>query len=129
MSSSPTPLMTRRVGELFTLNLSRAQTTSRWCEMVVRRGGCQLKCRPGPLIMIQNCEVCRQKPSSSKTSRRIDEEGHFNSDDEDHFLGIDAEDGHEDEEPLPPLALPLQNGRCQVPCRVHASLIILKLTL
>ncbi|GFR33644.1 hypothetical protein TNCT_373791 [Trichonephila clavata] len=48
-------------------------------------------------------------------SRRIDEEGHFNSDDEDHFLGIDAEDGHEDEEPLPPLALPLQNGRCQVP--------------
>ncbi|GIX78039.1 hypothetical protein CDAR_242701 [Caerostris darwini] len=42
-------------------------------------------------------------------SRKADEDGHFNDDDEDHFLGIDSEDGHEDEEPLPPLALPLQN--------------------
>ncbi|GFV48205.1 hypothetical protein TNCV_2345061 [Trichonephila clavipes] len=30
-SSSPVPLKTRRVGERCTLNLSRAQTTSRWC--------------------------------------------------------------------------------------------------
>ncbi|GFU61365.1 uncharacterized protein TNCV_530651 [Trichonephila clavipes] len=38
-SSSPVPLKTRRVGQRFTLNLSRAETSSRWCGVVVRRGG------------------------------------------------------------------------------------------
>ncbi|GFW66267.1 uncharacterized protein TNCV_1711661 [Trichonephila clavipes] len=38
-SSSPVPLKTCRVGERCTLNLSRAQTSSRWCGVVVRRGG------------------------------------------------------------------------------------------
>ncbi|GFV38606.1 uncharacterized protein TNCV_132451 [Trichonephila clavipes] len=38
-SSSPVPLKTRRVGERCPLNLSRAQTSSRWCGVVVRRGG------------------------------------------------------------------------------------------
>ncbi|GFV82795.1 transposable element Tcb2 transposase [Trichonephila clavipes] len=31
MSSSPVPLKSRRVGQRFTLNLSRAETSSRWC--------------------------------------------------------------------------------------------------
>ncbi|GFV81570.1 hypothetical protein TNCV_52941 [Trichonephila clavipes] len=31
MSSSPEPLKTRRVGQRCTLNLSRAETSSRWC--------------------------------------------------------------------------------------------------
>ncbi|GFT68600.1 uncharacterized protein TNCV_1841901 [Trichonephila clavipes] len=39
MSSSPVPLKTRRVGQRCTLNLSRAETSSRWCGVVVRRGG------------------------------------------------------------------------------------------
>ncbi|GFX67205.1 uncharacterized protein TNCV_2185521 [Trichonephila clavipes] len=39
MSSSPEPLKIRRVGQRFTLNLSRAETSSRWCGVVVRRGG------------------------------------------------------------------------------------------
>ncbi|GFX01620.1 uncharacterized protein TNCV_3971201 [Trichonephila clavipes] len=39
ISSSPVPLKTRRVGVRCTLNLSRAQTFSRWCGVVVRRGG------------------------------------------------------------------------------------------
>ncbi|GFX51998.1 uncharacterized protein TNCV_3064151 [Trichonephila clavipes] len=39
MSSSPVPLKTRRVGQRCTLNLSRAETPSRWCGVVVRRGG------------------------------------------------------------------------------------------
>ncbi|GFS82256.1 uncharacterized protein TNCV_3340081 [Trichonephila clavipes] len=39
MSSSPVPLKTRRVGQRRTLNLSRAETSSRWCGVVVRRGG------------------------------------------------------------------------------------------
>ncbi|GFV54675.1 uncharacterized protein TNCV_3843941 [Trichonephila clavipes] len=38
MSSSPVPLKTRRVGKRCTLNLSRAQTSSRWRGVVVRRG-------------------------------------------------------------------------------------------
>ncbi|GFV12992.1 hypothetical protein TNCV_3175271 [Trichonephila clavipes] len=39
MSSSPVPLKTHCVGEGYTLNLSRAQTSSRWCGGVARRGG------------------------------------------------------------------------------------------
>ncbi|GFS75434.1 uncharacterized protein TNCV_2968031 [Trichonephila clavipes] len=38
-SSSPVPLKTRRVGQRGTLNLSRAEMSSRWCGVVVRRGG------------------------------------------------------------------------------------------
>ncbi|GFW68005.1 uncharacterized protein TNCV_1617661 [Trichonephila clavipes] len=37
-SSSPVPLKTLRVGERCTLNLSRAETSSHWCGVVVRRG-------------------------------------------------------------------------------------------
>ncbi|GFV10506.1 uncharacterized protein TNCV_4409871 [Trichonephila clavipes] len=37
--SSPVPLKTRRVWQRCTLNLSRAETSSRWCGVVVRRGG------------------------------------------------------------------------------------------
>ncbi|GFV07834.1 uncharacterized protein TNCV_305821 [Trichonephila clavipes] len=38
-SSSPVALKTRRVGQRCTLNLSRAETSFRWCGVVVRRGG------------------------------------------------------------------------------------------
>ncbi|GFU81150.1 transposable element Tcb2 transposase [Trichonephila clavipes] len=41
-SSSPVPLKIRRVGQRCKLNLSRAETSSRWCGVVVTRGGCQL---------------------------------------------------------------------------------------
>ncbi|GFX14682.1 uncharacterized protein TNCV_4016801 [Trichonephila clavipes] len=37
-SSSPVPLKTRHVRQRCTLNLSRDQTSSRWCGVVVRRG-------------------------------------------------------------------------------------------
>ncbi|GFV35591.1 uncharacterized protein TNCV_3473621 [Trichonephila clavipes] len=59
------PLKTRRVGQRCTLNLSRAETSSRWCGVVVRRGWCQLRCRPRHLTMVQNYVVRRQKPSCS----------------------------------------------------------------
>ncbi|GFU63999.1 hypothetical protein TNCV_245771 [Trichonephila clavipes] len=39
MSSSPVPLKTYRVGERCTLNLSRDETSSHWCGVVVRRRG------------------------------------------------------------------------------------------
>ncbi|GFX02038.1 uncharacterized protein TNCV_372271 [Trichonephila clavipes] len=65
MSSSPVPLKTRRVGQRCTLNLSRTETSSRWCGVVVRRGGYQLRCRPCHLTMVQNYVVRRQKPSCS----------------------------------------------------------------
>ncbi|GFT69684.1 uncharacterized protein TNCV_1298861 [Trichonephila clavipes] len=64
-SSSPVPLKTRRVGQRCTLNLSRAETFSRWCGVVVRREGCRLRCRPRHLTMVQNYVVRRQKPSCS----------------------------------------------------------------
>ncbi|GFX90001.1 uncharacterized protein TNCV_886991 [Trichonephila clavipes] len=38
MSSSPVPLKTRRVGERCTINMLRAQTSSRWWAVVIRRG-------------------------------------------------------------------------------------------
>ncbi|GFX63336.1 reverse transcriptase [Trichonephila clavipes] len=38
MSLGPVPLKIRRVGERCTLNLSRAQMSSCWCGVVVRRG-------------------------------------------------------------------------------------------
>ncbi|GFY15765.1 uncharacterized protein TNCV_1284101 [Trichonephila clavipes] len=62
-SSSPVPLKNRRVRERSTLNLSRAQTSSRWSGVVVERG--QLKCRPRHLTVVQNYEVRLQKPSCS----------------------------------------------------------------
>ncbi|GFV46554.1 uncharacterized protein TNCV_3161111 [Trichonephila clavipes] len=37
-SSSPAPLKTHRVGQRCPLYLSRAETSSRWCGVVVRRG-------------------------------------------------------------------------------------------
>ncbi|GFT33889.1 uncharacterized protein TNCV_4383751 [Trichonephila clavipes] len=58
MSSSPVPLKTRRVGrERCTLNLSRAQASSRWCGVVVSRGRYQLRCRPRHGTMAQNDEA------------------------------------------------------------------------
>ncbi|GFV25565.1 uncharacterized protein TNCV_683951 [Trichonephila clavipes] len=38
MRSIPVPLKTRRVGQRCTLNLSRAETSSRWCGVVVGEG-------------------------------------------------------------------------------------------
>ncbi|GFT88618.1 uncharacterized protein TNCV_905171 [Trichonephila clavipes] len=37
--SCPVPLKTRRVGQRCTLNLSRAETSSRWCGVEVRKSG------------------------------------------------------------------------------------------
>ncbi|GFY09607.1 uncharacterized protein TNCV_381021 [Trichonephila clavipes] len=53
-SSRPVPLKPRRVGQQCTLNLSRAETSSRWCGVVVRREECQLRCRPRNLTVVQN---------------------------------------------------------------------------
>ncbi|GFX74574.1 hypothetical protein TNCV_1157911 [Trichonephila clavipes] len=39
MSLSPVTLRNHRIGERYMLNLSKAQTSSRWCGVVVRRGG------------------------------------------------------------------------------------------
>ncbi|GFV34066.1 uncharacterized protein TNCV_3979141 [Trichonephila clavipes] len=52
-SSSPVSLKTHRVGQRCTLNLPRAETSSRWCDVIVRRGRCQLRCRPRHLTMVQ----------------------------------------------------------------------------
>ncbi|GFX45396.1 hypothetical protein TNCV_1026561 [Trichonephila clavipes] len=67
-SSRPVPLKTRSVGERFTLNMSRAQTSSCWSGVVVKRA--QLKYRPRHWTIVQNYEVRLQKPSYSRTVRR-----------------------------------------------------------
>ncbi|GFU25165.1 uncharacterized protein TNCV_3360741 [Trichonephila clavipes] len=65
MRSSPVPPETHRVGQRRMLNLSRAETSSRWWGVVVSRTGWQLRCRPHRLIIVQNYVVRRQKPSYS----------------------------------------------------------------
>ncbi|GFT13792.1 uncharacterized protein TNCV_3832331 [Trichonephila clavipes] len=52
MRSSPVPLKTRRVAERWMLNLSRAETSSRWSGVVVRRERGQLRCRPRHFTMV-----------------------------------------------------------------------------
>ncbi|GFX16068.1 hypothetical protein TNCV_4703261 [Trichonephila clavipes] len=42
-SSIPVPIKIRRVGQRCMINLSRAETSCRWCGVIVRRGWCQLK--------------------------------------------------------------------------------------
>ncbi|GFW13977.1 hypothetical protein TNCV_4701121 [Trichonephila clavipes] len=67
MSSSPVPLKTGHERERCMLNLSRAQMSSRWFDVVVRRKGCQLRCCPRLLTMVVDYEVRRQKSSRSLT--------------------------------------------------------------
>ncbi|GFW36589.1 hypothetical protein TNCV_1955891 [Trichonephila clavipes] len=56
-SSSPLPLKTHRVGQRCTLNLSRAETSSRWYGVVVRREGASSGVVPRHLTMVQNYAV------------------------------------------------------------------------
>ncbi|GFX10378.1 uncharacterized protein TNCV_1867731 [Trichonephila clavipes] len=65
MSSIPISLKARRVGQRCTLHLSRAETSSRWCGVVVRRLESQLRCRPCHLAMVQNYVIRHQNPSCS----------------------------------------------------------------
>ncbi|GFX05826.1 hypothetical protein TNCV_1662651 [Trichonephila clavipes] len=53
MSSSPVPLKTRHVGQRCTLNLSRAEPSSRRGGVVARSWECQLRCRPRHLTMVK----------------------------------------------------------------------------
>ncbi|GFU26191.1 uncharacterized protein TNCV_5106291 [Trichonephila clavipes] len=69
-SSSPVPLKTRRVGQRCMLNMPRAEMSSRWCGVVVRRGASQLRCRPRHLTMVPNYVVRRQKPSCRRLAAR-----------------------------------------------------------
>ncbi|GFY25892.1 uncharacterized protein TNCV_1916421 [Trichonephila clavipes] len=56
-------LKTRHVGQRCTFNLSRAETSSRWCGEVVGRGVCLFRCRPRHLTMVQNYVIRREKLS------------------------------------------------------------------
>ncbi|GFW68036.1 uncharacterized protein TNCV_1617971 [Trichonephila clavipes] len=64
MNLSPVSLKIRRVGQRCTLNLSRAETSSRWGGVVVWRGF-QFRCRSRHLTRAHNDVVRRQKPSCS----------------------------------------------------------------
>ncbi|GFV08568.1 hypothetical protein TNCV_2892831 [Trichonephila clavipes] len=69
-SSSLVQLKTCLVRERWTLNLAKAQTSSRWFGGVVRRGDVRAQvtsrlCRPLYLTLVQNYVVCRQMSSRS----------------------------------------------------------------
>ncbi|GFV67582.1 uncharacterized protein TNCV_4622621 [Trichonephila clavipes] len=64
-SSSPVPLKTRLVGQRCTLNLLRAQTSSRLCGVVVRRGGASSQVSSTSLDNGLNYDIRHQKPSCS----------------------------------------------------------------
>ncbi|GFW58966.1 hypothetical protein TNCV_2830721 [Trichonephila clavipes] len=49
----------------FQSSMSRAQTSSLWYGVEVKRGKCQLRYHPLLLTMVQNYEVCHQKFPSS----------------------------------------------------------------
>ncbi|GFY04410.1 hypothetical protein TNCV_4414981 [Trichonephila clavipes] len=59
-SSNPVSPKTRRVGQRYTLNLSRAETSSRWCGVVVRRGS-----QVSSTSLDHGSKGRRQKPSCS----------------------------------------------------------------
>ncbi|GFU56403.1 hypothetical protein TNCV_2609251 [Trichonephila clavipes] len=59
MSSSPVPLKTRRVGQRCTLNLSRAETSSRWCKACLQYEQCLT-------IQHKNCNDKRLSQESFK---------------------------------------------------------------
>ncbi|GFY32318.1 hypothetical protein TNCV_3558261 [Trichonephila clavipes] len=68
-NSSSVLLMTRRVGERCTLNMSRVQASSRWCGVVVRRGRCQLRCRPRHLTRYKSTRFVAK---SSRVAKQHD---------------------------------------------------------
>ncbi|GFX80570.1 hypothetical protein TNCV_498381 [Trichonephila clavipes] len=58
MSSSPVPLKTDRVGQRCTLNMSRAQTSSRWCGVVSSSYSTrQYLVKPGLELMVRLVKV------------------------------------------------------------------------
>ncbi|GFV90855.1 uncharacterized protein TNCV_2324241 [Trichonephila clavipes] len=68
-SSSPVPQKTRRVGQRCTLNLSRAEMSSRWCGVVVRRGGAS----SGVALVIWSCfKITRSITKSPYVAEQCD---------------------------------------------------------
>ncbi|GFX77964.1 uncharacterized protein TNCV_909811 [Trichonephila clavipes] len=59
--SNPVPLKTRRVGQRCTLNLSRAETSSRWCGVVVSSEGVPAQVSSTSLDHGSKLRVRRQK--------------------------------------------------------------------
>ncbi|GFX80221.1 hypothetical protein TNCV_2642371 [Trichonephila clavipes] len=73
MSSSLAPLKTRHVVKRYTLNMSRAQTSSHWRGVVVKRGGVQLRCQAAVVewyrYRIMTCLVTSSRPVPLKIRR------------------------------------------------------------
>ncbi|GFU25466.1 uncharacterized protein TNCV_3620811 [Trichonephila clavipes] len=68
-SSSPVPQKTRRVGQRCTLNLSRAEMSSRCCGVVVRRGGAS----SGVTLVICPCfKITRSITKSPRVAEHCD---------------------------------------------------------
>ncbi|GFV77411.1 uncharacterized protein TNCV_1069401 [Trichonephila clavipes] len=61
-SLSPVPLKTRLAGQRCTLNLSRAETSSRWCGVVVRRG--EVPAQVSSTSLDHGSELCGPSPKA-----------------------------------------------------------------
>ncbi|GFW04368.1 hypothetical protein TNCV_877401 [Trichonephila clavipes] len=73
MGSSLVQLKTRRVGELCTLNLSTAQTSSRWSGVVVRK----LAASSGVVFVTFPCfKIARSVAKSPRVSKECDVNSH-----------------------------------------------------
>ncbi|GFW31494.1 uncharacterized protein TNCV_1288411 [Trichonephila clavipes] len=68
-SSSPVPLKIRRVVERCTLNLSRDQTSSHWCSVVVRREGTS---SGGILVTCPWFKMTRSVAKSPRVAKQCD---------------------------------------------------------
>ncbi|GFW15564.1 uncharacterized protein TNCV_4657041 [Trichonephila clavipes] len=69
-SSSPVPLKTRRVGQRCTLNLSRAETSSGWCGVVVRTGG--VPAQVSPTSLDHGSKLRGPSPKSPRVAEQCD---------------------------------------------------------
>ncbi|GFX18437.1 uncharacterized protein TNCV_4307371 [Trichonephila clavipes] len=101
MSSIPVPLKTRRVGQRCTLNLSRAETSSRWCGASFFTPF--LECLKKKLTLQETLELLESlspESSDSPTDDSSDEEAptnnllEFSSDSEEDYEEIEQDPGY-----------------------------------
>ncbi|GFU50786.1 NGFI-A-binding protein 1 [Trichonephila clavipes] len=111
-SSSPVPLKTRRVGQRCTLNLSRAETSSRWCGVVVRRGGddVQQLCEAGEeeFLEIMALVGMASKPLHVRRLQKALQEWVNNPD----YRACTVEESHRVHAPLHPSESKMNNTNC-----------------
>ncbi|GFX30011.1 hypothetical protein TNCV_2617221 [Trichonephila clavipes] len=89
MSSRLVSLKTRRVEEPMNIILVGAQTSFCWCRVEGRRGGCQLKCHPRHLTIVQNDELLQDNHLDPELPWFLTVEGVWHSIIKQYSVGIE----------------------------------------